>query len=135
MLWNADKLDKIQKLQNWGLRTVYCKNTPPLNEHELHQAAGIQLLKYRRMMHLLAIMYHRAKVRYYLDVRDIPTRQFDKIKFKLIAPVVKIAFKSPNYLGAQLWDLLPADTQTADSYAIFKHKVQKHIKDGLFARM
>ena len=132
MLWNKDKLDKIQKLQNWGLRVVYCKTIPPPNENELHRAAGIQLLKYRRITHMLSIMYHRAKVNEYLDVRDIPTRQFDKIKFKVIAPVIKVAFKSPNYLGAQLWDLLPIDTQTAGSYAVFKHKVQKHITAGLF---
>ena len=119
-------------MQNWGLRIVYCGNVPPLSEDELHRKPKVQMLACRRKMHLLTIMYQRAKNKDYLDVRDLPTRQFDEIKFKVINPVIKIAFKSPNYYGSQLWDKLPLETQSAGSYTSFKNKVQKYIVAGTF---
>ena len=88
--------------------------------------------KHRRILYLLGIMYHRSKIIDLLDVRDIRTRQFDKVKFKVFNPVIKIAFKSPKYLGAQLWDKIPITTQFSVSFAEFNCKVKKHIGDGLF---
>ena len=134
-LWNADKLNKLQKLQNWGLRIVYFDREPKLSEMEMHSEAKITKLKYRRIHHIVNIMYHRSKKDYYLDKRDLPTRQFTKIKFKVINPNIKSAFKSTNYLGAQLWDMLPYDVQTAPTYNLFKYKVKKHIAAGLFNNM
>ena len=132
LLWNGDKLHKLQKLQNWGLRLVYNDRVPKLDERELHLEAKITTLDLRRILHLLSIMYHRSKIALYVDRRDIRTRQFDKIKFKVMNPNVKKAFKSPNYLGARVWDLLPRDTQTAPTYNLFKYKVKQHIATGLF---
>ena len=132
MLWNGEKLGKLQKLQNWGLRFVYFDRVPMLSELEMHYEAGLTKLKYRRIQHLVNLMYHRSKCDQYLDKRDIRTRQFDKVKFKVLNPIVKKAFKSPNYLGAQLWDMLPLDTQTAPTYNLFKYKVKKHIATGLY---
>ena len=83
-------------------------------------------------MHLLSLMYHRSKKPTLLDNRDIRTRRFDKIKFKVINPVIRIAFKTTNYLGAQLWDNLPIDTQLSGSFAEFKRKVKKHNGEGMF---
>ena len=77
-------------------------------------------------------MYHRSKSEKYLDKRDLPTSQFVNVKFKVINPNIKSAFKSPNYFGAQLWDMLPLDVQTAPTYSIFKYKVKKHIAAGLY---
>ena len=133
MLWNLDKLGKLQKMQNWGLRIVYRNVLQDHSEGVLHQEAGLTLLKGRRVMHMLSLMYHRSKKGEYLDNRDINTRQFDKIKFKVINPVIKKAFNTPNYLGAQLWDKLPATTQMAGSFNAFKYKVKKHVAEGLFA--
>ena len=86
-------------------------------------------------MHLLSIMYHRSKVPELLDNRDIRTRQFDKIKFKALTPTTKNAFKTPNYLGALLWDTLPLDTQCAGSFTEYKLKVKKLTAEGLFNEM
>ena len=77
-------------------------------------------------------MYHRSKVGDYVDVRDIGTRQHDKVKFKVMNPSVKKAFRSPNYLGAQLWDMLPAETQLSGSYNVYKGRVARHIAAGMF---
>ena len=90
------------------------------------------LLKHRRTLHLLISMYHRSKQESYLDRRDIATRQFDKVKFKVINPNIKCAFKCPNYLGAKLWDKLPKETQIEPSINVFKFKVKKLIAAGMF---
>ena len=130
-LWNVDKLNKLQRLQNWGLRLVYTGRGPLRDETELHTVAKLTILKWRRYLHLMCMMYRRSKCANYLDKRDLPTRQFDKIKFKVINPLVKKAFRSPNYLGSLLWDMLPLDTQTAPTYNIFKYKTKRHIAAGL----
>ena len=132
MLWTAEKLLKLQKLQNWGLRIVYCDRNPKLGEDDMHMEANLTKLKYRRIQHLVGLMYHRSKCHHYLDNRDVRTRQFDKVKFKVITPVVKKAFRSPNYLGAQLWNMLPLDAQTAPTYSLFKYKVKRIIATGLY---
>ena len=132
MLWNADKLHKLQKLQNWGLRIVYYDRQPKLDEDALHLEASLLTLRQRRVLHQLNNMYRRSKKESYLDRREIHTRQFDKIKFKVINPVIKKAFKTPNYLGAQLWDLLPKETQCAATFSAFKHKVKRHLTAGMF---
>ena len=132
MLWNAEKLSKLQKMQNWGLRIVFYDRVPKLDEDELHTKANVMKLKYRRTQHLVNITFHRSRQDHYLDKRDMPTRQFAKVKFKVITPNIKKAFKSPNYLGAQLWDKLPLDTQTAPTFSEFKFKVKRHMAAGLY---
>ena len=132
LLWNKAKLGKLQKIQNWGLRTVFSKNQPPLSEEEMHSEANVMRLENRRILHLLNTMYHRSKLDSYLDKREIQTRQFDQIKFKVLHPNIKSAFNSPNYCGAQLWDKLTIDTQSSGSFVEFKRKVKKHIAGGLF---
>ena len=131
-LWNLDKLYKLQRMQNWGLRIVYFSDEPKPEENELHTKANLMLLKHRRVLHLLSVMYHRSKNNRYLDDRNLNTRQFAKIKFKVINPVIKKAFQSTNYRGAMVWDKLPLDTQTAPTFASFKRKVKAHITAGLY---
>ena len=97
VLWNKEKLSKLQKMQNWGLRTVYSKTTPPMSEEQMHEAGGVLGLEQRRILHLLGTMYHRSNVESFLDNRGFCTRQFDKIKFKVLTPNIKQAFRSPNY--------------------------------------
>ena len=106
-LWNTDKVHKLQKMQNWGLNIVYNNIQPKLSEDEMHLEARLDKLDKRRIYHILILMYNRAQNPVMLDDRDLPTRQFDKVKFRVINPNVKKAFRSPNYLGAQLWDRLP----------------------------
>ena len=130
-LWNAEKIHKLQKMQNWGLRIVYTNVQPKLNEKALHLEAKVDTLDKRRIFHLLILMYQRSSKPEMLDNRNLPTRQFDKVKFNVIKPNVTKAFKSPNYLGAQYWDKLPRDTQLSASVHEFKRRVLAHIKGGL----
>ena len=103
-----------------------------LGEDELHAEAGALLLKSRRKLHLLILMYQRSKVDEYLDKRRLPTRQFVKIKFKVMVPQIQKAFRSPNYLGAQLWDVMPFETQASPTFNLFKTRVKRHIAAGMF---
>ena len=132
MLWNCDKLKKLQNLQTWAHRVVHCNRIPKLDEAGLHSKANLLMLKHSCALHLLMSMYHRSRKPDYLDECNLATRQFDKIKFKVTKPVIKKAFKSPGYLGAQLWDLLLLDSQTAPTSVSFKSKVKRHIAAGLF---
>ena len=105
---------------------------PKPDEDELHVTAGLILLIHRRITHLLILMYHRSKNQEFLDNRNLPTRQFDKVKFTAMNPSVKKAFRSPNYLGAQYWDMLPFETQSSATIQEFKHKINRHVREGLF---
>ena len=129
-LWNAEKIRKLQKIQNWGLRITYAGER--FSELEMHSSANLDTFDTRRICPLLGVMYYRSKDPKLLDNRGLPTRQFDKIKFKVLNPAIKKAFRSPNYLGAQLWDLLPKDTQLAPGIHSYKIKVARHVRDGLF---
>ena len=129
-LWSAEKNKKLQRAQNWGLRISFSGQR--LNEAELHSAAKLDLLAARRICHLLNVMYYRSKKAKYLDGRKLPTRQFDKVKFRVINPGIRKAFRSPNYLGSQLWDMLPMETQTSPTIHKFKAKITRHVTGGLF---
>ena len=115
-----------------GGYAVFSDREPRRNEDEMYREAKLPILKHRRILHLLNLMYNRSKRNDLLDKRDLPTRQFDKIKFKVITPAVKVAFKCTNYLGAQLWDKLPFETQCSPSFHEFKRRAKNHISEGLF---
>ena len=135
LLWNTNKTKKLQKLQNWGLRIVYSDRHPKLGEDDMHAEANVPLLKLRRIEHLLELMYRRSKEPDRLDDRKLPTRQFDKIKFKVDAPQVRVSFKSPNYLGSIVWDKLPLETQSSPDIANFKKRIKRHAREGLFKNL
>ena len=60
-LWNADKVNTLQNMQHWGLRTVYANARPKLGEGEMHEAAGLTVVSRRRISHILTLMFHRSK--------------------------------------------------------------------------
>ena len=45
---------------------------------------------------------------------------------------MKKAFNSPNYLGVNYLDKLPVEMQASNTVHEFKHKIARHLKDGLF---
>ena len=65
---------------------MYSDIQPRLDETEMHVADCLATLTDRGISHLLSLMYPGKikKTPEYLDNRDLPTRQFDKIKFKVI---------------------------------------------------
>ena len=103
-----------------------------LNETEMHRLAWLDPLDIRRKCHFLYVMYQRSKDESFLDGQRLCTRQFDKILFNFLNPAVKKAFRSPSYLGARLWDILPRDTQLSGGIHEFKNRIAKHVKNGMF---
>ena len=41
MLWNCDKLKKLQKTRTWALRVVHCNRIPKLDEAGLHSEGNL----------------------------------------------------------------------------------------------
>ena len=96
-LWSSKNLQKLQKMQKWALRIVYWNEHPHMDEDNMHVAANLTKLKHRRILHLLSLMYQRSKVITNLDNRNLVTRQFTKIKFRVIKPLIKKAFLAPIF--------------------------------------
>ena len=58
---------------------------------------------------MAGLMYKRTQQPVYLDDRQIPIRQFDKIVLKVPDVNLTKTFKSPVYLGSNLWNAFPRD--------------------------
>ena len=74
---NVEKQGKLQSMQNRFLRLVY--RNVELPTRELYLQMGIEKLSPRRDLHLCGQIYRRSRREEYIDTRDLPTRQFDKI--------------------------------------------------------
>ena len=81
-LLRQDKCQKLQSMQNRFLRIVV-RNENICTE-EMHTRIGIGKLGYRSDLHLCSQMYRHSRVPDYIDQRDIPPRQFDKIVLKTL---------------------------------------------------
>ena len=89
---------------------------------------GIERLETRRKIHMAGLMYKRAQQPEYLDDRQLPTRQFDKIVLKTPDVNLTKTFKSPMYMGSTLWNTLPREIQVSDTYKKFKYQYKQHLK-------
>ena len=56
---------------------------------EMHDNIGVGKLSDRRDLHLCGLMYKRSKDVDYVDARNLPTRQFDKLVLKIPDVVLK----------------------------------------------
>ena len=66
---------------------------------------GLDKLDHRRKVHIAGLMYKRCHLPEYLDVRQLPPRQCDKLG--LTVPTVDLtkSFNSPGYYGSTLWNV------------------------------
>ena len=76
-------------------------------------------------------MYKRSQRDEYIDNRDLPTRQFDKIV--LTVPDVQLtkSFNLPIFKGSNIWNALSRDIQLSQNYKEFKYKFKNHVRDHL----
>ena len=74
VLWNAEKVQKLQKFQNGGLRIVFSDREARRNEDEMHREAKLSLLKHRHTLKLLNLMYDMSKRNNLLDKKDLHTQ-------------------------------------------------------------
>ena len=123
-LLNQAERQKLQSMQNRFLRIVF-RNENICTE-EMHERIGTGKLDYRRDLHLCGQMYRRSRVPKYIDQRELPTRQFDRIVLKIPDVILTKAFKSPIYNGSQMWNALPQHVQNCETYKDFKYQYKQH---------
>ena len=83
---------------------------------------GTGKLRYCRNLHLCGLMYRRSQDDYYIDKRELPTRQFDKIVMKVPEVVLTKSFNSCIFKGSNLWNALPHNVQISPTYKEFKYR-------------
>lgn len=120
-LMNKAQYKKLQSLQNRALNIIY-SNDRTLSLEEKHSKAKILTIAQRADKQLLCLMFRRSRVPDEYPQVDtlVNTRGNVKIRFDIPRPRSE-RFKSfPLYRGACLWDELPASTQKANTYEMFK---------------
>ena len=124
-----EKQDKLQTVQNRFLRIVF--NQGNMSTDEMHTVMGTGKLKTRRDLHLCGLMYKRSKQKEYIDNRNLPTRQFDKLVLKIPDVTLTKSFSMPSYKGPTLWNNLPRAVQLSPTYKEFKYRfknVDQHLR-------
>ena len=122
---NQNKQQKIQSMQKRFLRIVFRNDN--INTEEMHARVGVGKLQFRRNLHLCGQMYRRSRNPDYIDNRNLPTRQFDKIVLKIPDVILTKTFQFPIFKGSQLWNTLPQEIQNCDTYTKFKYQYKEHI--------
>ena len=120
---STNLLDKLQKLQNRGLKICFGQGTD-LSILEMHVRSNISLLQNRRVQHVYTFMYKQQTNYDIIDARDIRTRAHDAILFITNRPFCEKYKSNVFYYGARLWNELPVYERKIDTYENFKN-VQK----------
>jgi hypothetical protein len=117
---NVTYCNKLQRLQNHGLRIILCRKSHGLATEELHRSLNISTLHNRRQCHLANFMYKRAaNPRHHAQAaRD--TRQSNKLILLTISPKLERVKHSILYKGSFLWNGLQTEVQRAPTYIQFK---------------
>ena len=123
------KQNKLQSIQNRFLRIVYRNMNMTTEEMFVHMDIG--KLRVRQRLHLCGQMYKRAQKNEYVDNRDLPTRQFDKIVLRVPDVLLTKSFQTPIYKGAHLWNALPREVQISPTYKEFKYRYKRLDYDRL----
>ena len=118
-----DALDKLQRLQNKGLKI--CKGYNRRHDtDDLHRVTKCPKLEIRRNAHLRNFMFNRSYKEELLDKRDIRTRAHDAPLFKIAVPKNETYKRSVAFAGASEWNALPANIRNINSSPEFK-RIQK----------
>ena len=79
-----------------------------------------------RDLHLCGQMYKRSKCAEYIDNRELPVRQFDKIVLRVPDVVLTKTFNSSIYKGASMWNALPLNVQASKTYKEFEYRYKQN---------
>ena len=126
---NREKQDKLQTMQNKILRLVYKNDN--LSTEDMYERICIGKLQERRDLHLCGLMYKRSRREDFIDKRELPTRQFDKIVLKVPEVLLTKSFDIPVFKGSNKWNTLPRDLQVSPSYKEFKYGYKNLVRDRL----
>ena len=85
----------------------------------------------RREMHLLNLMYKRSKIDQYIDARSINTRAHRGTLMLIERPKLDKFRASVKFAGATLWNSLPTELQTINTYNSFRYQTKLRAQQNL----
>ena len=129
----ADKIDKLQSLQDKAVKIINNKEQTQLDAAVLATVYRIKPLKERRAEHLSLVMYRLSKENLYVEKArpEIHLRNRNKIKFKAHKRVHERYLKSPLSRGISMWDRLPESVQRSTTKVKFKRDIKPHLANML----
>ena len=118
---NKNDVNKLQILQNRALRMCFnIQNPRDVSVVRLHTMANVDMLDKRRMIQLMSIIYDIAPS-YQQDIIALHnTRTAAKNNIKIGLANTQIYTRSPYYVGGQVWNSLPKQTQELKTKKQFK---------------
>ena len=128
---SCENLDKLQKLQNRGLR-ICINESHYIPVILLHQRCTFPKLATRRTANIRKYMYKQQNNADTVVNREIRTRRHAAVVYETCIPLLEKYKKGTIYRGIQEWNQLPADDRNASSYENFKNLQKKWIRNVLF---
>ena len=123
MLPNKCILDKLQRLQNRGLKI--CKGFDRrFNTGRLHSITKCPMLMSRREAHLNNFMYGRLSDPLSRDLRGLNTRAHDAPPFKVKVPKNETYKRAVDYRGAVQWNSLSVQMRPTVNLSSFNETYQ-----------
>ena len=127
---NVTLLDKLQRLQNRGLKI--CKGFDKrFNTEQLHTLTKCPKLKHRRTAHVNNFMYDKLDDKNLRDLREINTRAHDAPLFRVKIPKIETYKRSVEYRGAVQWNNLPTEMRLTNNVSSFRAKQKKKLFDNV----
>ena len=122
---SASTSNILQTLQNKALRLVLDRKKE-LSTNELHAAAGLRKLKFRRKLHTLQYLSHKKHDHKLIARRANGriTRSSGKVLFILPKPSTEKFKSSLAYSGLKLWNQLPSCLQNIPDIKHFKRRIE-----------
>ena len=116
----------LQICQNDALRVcTHIKLLDHVRIDDLHDRCKITSLEQRRCIQLLLLMYRKSKDNSLSKVFNRNTRQSNRFTFKTDSFEVTLYKRSPYYIGAKMWNDLPAEYLDLPDIYCFKARLKK----------
>ena len=120
---SAKNLDKLQKLQNRGLR-ICTNGGQNYTTDQLHQHCKVSDVPTRIIYDLRKYMYKQKDNKELVVQREIRTRRHDAVIYETCRPKLEKYKKGAIYRGVLEWNDLDTKTRNIETFCEFK-KVQK----------
>ena len=120
--------DKLQRMQNKALRMCFdIQNPTDIGIVDLHSNAKIDLLKRRRDIHLLYIMYDLCQNSEYKKPVTRIARNINRYTFDIKKVNLTVCGQSPFYVGGRLWNRLPQEILDQRTKNNFKGALKRYV--------
>ena len=121
---NNKNLDKLQSLQNRGLR-ICINDDQDFTTDMLHLRCNIAKINIRRMYNLRKYMFKQKENADIVVHREIRTRRHDAVIYETCRPNLEKYKKGAIYRGVMEWNSLDVNTRNIESFLEFKNLQKK----------